>query len=157
VDFQIGETYLVYANSEEGSDTFFTGSCTRTRRLTDAGDDLAYLYFYKDDRANSARLEGFATTDPRYQLDFNSLRNPESILAPATGSVIELQNGRVTRDAAADSNGRFFFDGLPGGDYTISAYERGYPSVTHLLAGPERLHIEPKSCGRRVLLLRKND
>src|ERR1700722_1658784 len=50
-DFQIGETYLVYANEEEGSDYFFTSSCMRTRRLSDAGEDLAYLYFYKDQPA----------------------------------------------------------------------------------------------------------
>ncbi len=47
-DFQIGETYLVYANDEEGADYFFTSTCMRTKRISDAGDDLAYLYFYKN-------------------------------------------------------------------------------------------------------------
>jgi hypothetical protein len=46
-DFQIGETYLVFANNEEGADYFFSSICMRTKRLSDAGNDLAYLYFYK--------------------------------------------------------------------------------------------------------------
>ncbi len=48
-DFQTGETYLVYANIEEAADYIFTDSCTRTRRLSDAGEDLSYLFFYKND------------------------------------------------------------------------------------------------------------
>jgi hypothetical protein len=39
---------MVYANEEEGADYFFTSTCMRTKRLSDAGDDLAYLYFYKN-------------------------------------------------------------------------------------------------------------
>jgi hypothetical protein len=161
-DFQLGETYLVYANAEEGSDSFFTGSCTRTRRLTDAGDDLAYLYFYKDHPEESSRLEGFATTDARYQIDFNQLHNPDAITSPAAGAVIEVQSdgvssAKVKRDAPADKNGRFLFDGLPGGDYVISALASGYPSTTQLPAGPQRLHIAAKSCARQILLLRKSD
>ena len=41
-DFQVGETYLVYA--DEGSNLFFTSSCTRTNRLSDAGPDLSYFF-----------------------------------------------------------------------------------------------------------------
>src|ERR1700722_14153378 len=62
-DFQIGETYLVFANDEEGADYYFTSSCMRTKRLSDAGEDLAYLYFYKNQSEASSRLEGFVTSD----------------------------------------------------------------------------------------------
>src|ERR1039458_6679087 len=58
-DFQTGETYLVYADSDEDTNIMETDSCTRTRRLSDAGPDLAYLYFYKERKAASGRLEGF--------------------------------------------------------------------------------------------------
>ena len=40
INFQTGETYLVYADDDEESNIMTTGACTRTRRLTDAGDDL---------------------------------------------------------------------------------------------------------------------
>lgn len=155
-DFQAGETYLVYASSEEGSDTYFTGSCTRTRRVTDAGDDLGYLFFYKNRREESARLEGFATTDPGFQIDFNQLHNPKAITSPATGATIELRSDRLTRDAPADGDGRFLFDGLPAGDYTVAAYAKGYPSTIQVLADPQNLHIAAMSCARKVLLLRQS-
>src|ERR1039458_5933879 len=41
INFQAGETYLVYADDDEESNIMTTGACTRTRRLSDAGDDLA--------------------------------------------------------------------------------------------------------------------
>src|SRR5262249_40454290 len=68
-DFQPGETYLVYADEDEETDLLSTGVCTRTRRLSDAGEDLAYLYFLKEQPEKSARIEGFATTNELYQQD----------------------------------------------------------------------------------------
>ncbi|HEX4231286.1 MAG TPA: hypothetical protein VHZ07_21630 [Bryobacteraceae bacterium] len=62
-DFQLGETYLVYADDEEGENYFLTSSCMRTKRLPEAGEDLAYLYFYKNQPEESSRIEGFATSD----------------------------------------------------------------------------------------------
>lgn len=156
-DFQPGETYLVYANGEEGAATYFTGSCTRTSRLSDAADDLALLFFLKNTPAAASRLEGFATTDPHYQLDFNPLKNPDTIAAPAPGAMIELSSVSVTRDTPADRKGRFIFDGLAEGDYQLAAYAPGYPSITTLLSGPARIHIGPNSCARQILLLRRND
>src|SRR6185295_14103296 len=71
-NFQVGETYLVYADDDEESDVMTTGVCTRTRRLSDAGDDVAYLFFYHNYGGEGARLEGFVTSDARYQLDLNA-------------------------------------------------------------------------------------
>jgi hypothetical protein len=156
IDFQAGETYLVYANSDEGADFFFTSSCTRTRRLSDSGDDLAYLFFYKNHPEESARVEGFVTTNERYKLDFDPLHSPSSIQSPAPGVVLELQSGRLTRYAESDSNGRFVFDGLTKGRYSVSAFAPGYPQDPRLLAGPEVLQIEEKGCAAQTLLVPKN-
>jgi hypothetical protein len=43
VEFQTGETYLVYASMDEDADTVETDICMGTRRLSDAGADLPYL------------------------------------------------------------------------------------------------------------------
>ena len=155
-DFQTGETYLVYANVEEGSDYMFTGSCTRTRRLSSAGDDLAYLFFYKEDPKRAARLEGFATTDKENQFAFDALHAPETVLSPVSGVLIELLSttGPVLY-AQPDSNGRFVFDGLPEGDYQASAFAAGFPLTRQLLAGPRRIRINEKSCAHQFLLLPK--
>jgi Carboxypeptidase regulatory-like domain len=155
VDFQAGETYLVYANSDEGTDYFFTSSCTRTRRLTDSGEDLSYLFFYKNRPEESARLEGFVTTYEKYKLDFDPLHNPEAIKSPVAGVVVELQSERLTRYAESDRDGRFVFDGLGKGSYNVSAFAKGYPQDTQLLAGPEPVPIDEKSCATQVLLVPK--
>jgi len=154
-NFQEGETYLVYADSDEDSNVLSTSSCSRTRRLSDAGEDLTYLFVYKDRPEESTRLEGFTTTDEYYQLGFDQMHDPETTKAPVAGVIVELQSDRLIHYAESDANGRFVFDGLRGGDYKVSAFARGYPVETKLLAGPQRFHIEQKSCARQVLLLPK--
>jgi hypothetical protein len=155
-DFQAGETYLVYANYDEGSaNSLSTDVCTRTRRLSEAGEDLAYLFFYKDQPAASTRIEGFATTDELYRMTFDRLHDPETIRSPVAGVVMELQSAGVTRFTETDRNGRFVFDGLREGDYKLSAYAAGYPVNPTLVAGPQAFHAEAKSCGLHVLLLPK--
>ena len=151
-DFQIGETYLVYASNDEFGDYFFTGGCTRTRRLSDAGEDLAYLFFYKDRPEESARLEGFLSTE---SLDLDAQHDPETVKSPVTGIVVELQSDHLRRYSQSDRNGRFLFDGLPEGDYEMSAFAGGYPVNVELLAGPKPLHIKAKSCARQILVLPK--
>jgi hypothetical protein len=89
------------ANDEEGADYFFTTTCMRTKRLSDAGDDLAYLYFYKDQPESSARLEGFATSDRKSQLAISPMHDPAAIGSPMTASFSncprEVTNYRCSR------------------------------------------------------------
>jgi hypothetical protein len=154
-DFQIGETYLVFANNEEGADYFFTSTCMRTRRLSDAGDDLAYLYFYKNQPEASSRLEGFATSDRKSQLTMDPTHEPSVIGAPVAGVILQLRSDRLTRYAESDAGGRFLFDGLPEANYELSVFASGYPKINRLLAGPRRLNIKEKSCARQIFVLPK--
>ena len=41
--FQIGQQYLIYAYKDEKTGRFGTSICSRTRQLSEAKDDLAYL------------------------------------------------------------------------------------------------------------------
>jgi len=153
--FQTGETYLVYASDDQETSNFIeTDSCTRTRRLSDAGEDLAYLFFYKEHPEASTRLEGFTTTNPRYRLDFNPL-HPERLQSPVAGAMIELQSDGPTRFVEADPNGRFVFDGLAEGEYKLSAYGGGFPRDPRLLAGPQAFHVQPKSCTLQIVVMPK--
>jgi hypothetical protein len=61
----------------------------------------------------------------------------------------------LTRFTESDRNGRFVFDGLREGNYTLSAYAAGYPVNPSLLAGPQAFPVEAKSCSLQVLLLPK--
>jgi hypothetical protein len=148
-DFQIGETYLVYANEEEGSGYFFTSGCMRTKRLSDAGEDLSYLYFYKNQPAKSARLEGFATSERRSQLAVDPIHDVAAIPSPVSGVVVQLRSDQLTRYAETASNGRFVFDGLPPGAYQISVLASGYPRTNHLLSGPQGCESKSKAAPTR--------
>ena len=155
-DFQLGETYLVYANDEEGADYFFTSTCMRTKRLSDAGDDLAYLYFYKNQPESSSRLEGFTTSDRKSQLAMDPMHEPAGIGSPVGGVILQLKSDRLARYAESDAAGRFLFDGLPDANYELSVFAGGYPKSNQLLAGPRHLHIKEKSCARQIFVLPKS-
>ena len=151
-DFQIGETYLVYANEEEGADRLFTHGCSRTRRLSDAGEDLAYLFFYKDNHSESSRLEGFATTDRTSLLDFSQL--PDTVRSPSAGIIVEVKSNRLTRYTETDRKGKFIFDGLAEGDYQVSAIASGgNVQNPRPLAGPYTVHLPEAGCGRQLLVV----
>jgi hypothetical protein len=156
VAFQTGETYLVYADNDEDTGLLSTTICTRTRRLTDAGDDLPYLFYYREQRERSTRIEGFTTTDSHYQLDLDKMNDPTSMKLPVPGLVIELRSDAITRFTTSDGNGRFVFDGLPGGDYSLTAFDRDYPAKQNPLAGPQKFSLGPKSCALQVLVFPKS-
>lgn len=151
IDFQTGETYLVYADDDEESGRIETSRCSRTRRLSDAGDDLAYLFFYRDNE-DAGRLEGFVTYNALYQRDLDQLRDPVSIASPAPETVVELISKTGVRYTAADAGGRFVFDGLAEGTYRVSAYEQGFPNTVHRLAGPKQVEVAEKGCANTVLV-----
>src|SRR5664280_1559112 len=154
-DFQVGETYLVYADEDEETDRINTSVCYRNRRLSDAGDDLAYLFFYRNGGDESARLEGFVTSDEFYQRDMDNAHDPEKVKLPAPGVVLELNSGHGRRYTQSGGDGRFVFDGLAGGEYSISVFDAGYPDPVKLLAGPTRVQVEKKGCASQMLLVPK--
>jgi hypothetical protein len=154
-DFQVGETYLVYADEDEETDRINTSVCYRNRRLSDAGDDLAYLFFYRNGGDESARLEGFVTADEFYQRDLDKAHDPEKVKLPAAGVVLELNAGHDRRYTQSDRDGRFVFDGLAGGEYGVSVFDAGYPEQIKLLAGPARVEVEKKGCASEILLVPK--
>jgi hypothetical protein len=150
--FQLGETYLVYADSDEESDVMTTGACTRTRRLSDAGEDLAYLYYFKNYGDSAGRIEGFVTSDLLYQRDFDLAHHTGSIASPVPGAMVELKTSAAPRYAAADPQGHFVFDGLPAGAYSLSAFSPAFPNESHQLAGPKPVRIDKRACALQVLV-----
>jgi hypothetical protein len=128
-----------------------TGACTRTRRLSDAGDDLAYLYFYKNYADSAGRLEGFVTGDLLFQRDLDPAHYSGRIGAPVA-AVVELKSAGPARYTETDDKGRFLFDGLPAGDFTVNAYAPGFPAETRQLAGPKTVRMENRACATQVLV-----
>ena len=150
--FQSGETYLVYADQDEESDVMTTGACTRTRRLSDAGDDLAYLYFFKNYGDRAGRIEGFVTGDLLYLRALDPKHYSDAIPSPVAGAVVELKSSGPPRYAAAGPTGRFVFDGLPGGSYTVTAFTAAFPEETRAISAPHTLALKDRGCALEVLV-----
>lgn len=153
-DFQPGETYLVYANNEEGSDYYFTGSCTRTKRLSDAGNELTFLFFYKNDRKRSSRIEGAATTAIHAQLDYDPFHF-KPVESPVAGVVVELKSQRLTRYATSNDDGGFIFDGLSEGQYELAAFAKGYPWLSPQPLIRQSVYVRENSCAHQTLVVPK--
>jgi hypothetical protein len=152
IPFQKGETYLVYATDDEESDHLGTSVCHRTARLSDAGEDLAYLYFIQNGGAESTRLEGFVTSQIDQMIPYR-FHYSGTIKSPVSDVVIELKSAHGARYTEPDPNGRFVFDGLAEGDYRVSAFEAGFPARVKTLSGPKRIHIQAGTCAVTTLLV----
>jgi hypothetical protein len=153
-NFQIGETYLVYADNDEESGMLSTGSCSRTRRLTDAGDDLAYLFFRKEDEKRSTRLEGFVTGDSYFQAKIDKLHDPLTVLAPLANALVALDAGGATRHVRSGADGRFIFDGVGVGNYTIQAFRSERPGEKTPLSPARTGQAGENSCVFEMLLVK---
>lgn len=149
IDFQVGETYLVYASDDEETGRLQTSICYRTRRLTDAGGDLAYLYFFENGEKNSSRLEGFITTERKQDRPTST----DSVEAPATGLVVAIAWEGKTRYARSAGDGRFIFDGLAAGRYQVRVYDSSFPQTGTMLAGPDQIDVPEKGCASAFLVV----
>jgi len=150
IDFQAGETYLVYAIQDEDSGKLETSVCMRTRRLSEEKGDLGFLYFLQHAEKESTRLEGFVSTSfadqslPRYE---------DAISAPSPGAILELDTGNGMRYTQSDSDGRFSFDGLKQGDYKISVLAAGFPRTPRNVLLSRGFHGDEGSCARQILVV----
>lgn len=148
IHFQTGETYLVYADNDEETGRLRTSICFRTRRLADAGADLAFLYQYEKGGEASSRLEGFVTN----KRDQDRPTYTNKIEAPVAGVTVAMQlPGGQHLFTTSDAEGRFWFDGLKKGDYQLSAYATGFPRTVHELSGPQRVRVPEKGCALDVI------
>lgn len=149
IDFQAGETYLVYAGNDEETGKLETSVCYRTKRLTDAGSDLAYLHFFEEGGSMSSRLEGFVTTERRQDRP----TRVDAVQAPAAGLVVGLRWEGGTRYTRSGADGRFVFDGLAAGSYEVSVYDAAFPRAMKSLAGPEKVNVSEKGCAAAFLVV----
>jgi hypothetical protein len=148
--FLKGETYLVYADQEEETKRFRAGGCSRTSRLSDAGDDLAYLFFFKNGGTESSRIYGFVTSN---ELDLRTPRLWDSINSPVSHVAVELNSASGKRVTETDQNGQFVFDGLDEGEYGIFIYIIASPDPAFRLEGPRHIKVEGNACASDVFLV----
>jgi hypothetical protein len=150
VDFQSGETYLIYANSDEQTGKIETSVCSRTRRLTDASADLGYLFFVQQGEGKTVRIEGSLVPPPRDR----STGTQENADTTRAGLVVALSGERQSRYIRSGPDGEFVFEGLPAGTYTISVYGADFPRESTSLGEPLHVSVREKTCSTVSIPLR---
>ena len=149
-DFQVGETYLVYALTDEDSGKLETSICMRTRRLSEDRGDLGFLYFMRNAEKESTRLEGFVSTSFG---DQNLPRYEDKVSSPLPGATLELDTGAGMRYTESNVEGRFSFDGLKAGDYRLSLLGPGFPRAPRTVILSHTFHAKEGSCPRQIFIL----
>ncbi|HVG72792.1 MAG TPA: carboxypeptidase regulatory-like domain-containing protein [Vicinamibacterales bacterium] len=117
--FQAGETYLIYASAEAGG--YGAGLCSRTRRLSEAADDLEYLRTVARTPSNFGVVRGTVWRTDRI------FRGPPQ-RNPYPGVRVFVRGNGVQEERETDARGRYEVP-LPPGEYDVDveAPEGLYP------------------------------
>jgi Carboxypeptidase regulatory-like domain len=114
-NFKLGERYLVYASFNATNGFYGTNICTRTRPVSDAGEDLDYIRGLKD-REPGATLSGEIR---RYR------RNPETEgtqqVGPLANIEISVKGEGRSYTTRTDERGRYQLTKLEPGQYVVRA------------------------------------
>lgn len=136
-DFKVGSRYVIYAlHRADGS--LSTGICSRTRLVSEAADDLAYLASVPAS-TTGARLSGTIKHTEHDYADGKTIEHggvaDAQVVARSTGGVF----GGMT-----DEQGRYAIAGLPVGSYDVEVLPPWGYSTTYLHAKFDMK--DPRAC-----------
>lgn len=111
--FQLGAEYLVYAHHRGDAAGWSTSTCSRTRRLHEAAEDLAYLRLPNANKGSS-RIVGHV----RHRwLDAASQRFVERVVPTV---LVRVTDGKKVIEGRTDSNGMFVIPVAPLHSYEVT-------------------------------------
>lgn len=128
--FELNESYLVYAWKNGGN--LSTGICSRTKRLSDAAEDLTYIRGLAEAKPGGSIFGSIKQYLVRKSTDEYRPNPP----MPNVPVLIEGANGRF--ETATGPEGDYRVDDIPAGKYTVSAkvppgyYDRGTKNSVEL-------------------------
>jgi hypothetical protein len=123
-EFKPGERYVVYAyRSKDGGLT--TGLCTRTRRVVDAAEDLAFLSQLPF-LPTGGQVFGVVTYYTRDLAFGQSRRSPLPVVH------LLLRGPGGVWDVETDEDGRYHIAGVSPGDYELQAIPPAVFNAEHL-------------------------
>ena len=136
--FRTGERYVVYAGDAPNIGRLYTGICTRTSPVSEAGADLEFLRRLGDP-SRGAGVEGTIlelVRDPK--------TNDVTTRGMMQGVRVVVESSGKHWDATTDAGGWFRVWGLPPGDYTVKAVlpKQFVPDAT-----TRKVHVTTAACG----------
>jgi hypothetical protein len=146
--FREGERYLVYARrSTDGS--LGTSSCSRTKLLADADEDLAFLTSLPP-VGTGGQLSGLVE---RVQIDLLGVHRDKTLTAAASGVSLTITGPKgIRRDELTDREGRFRTSGLPPGTYRIAV---NVPETIRV-QGELEVRLADRGCAASTIRLLSN-
>lgn len=113
--FVKGASYLVYAYRDEKDDRLYTSSCTRTKRVANAGEDLQYLRGL----ASNPRT---VTISGKVQRHLSYAGNYAQAYVPLEGVLLSVEGADQTKDVRTDASGSFEVTGLKSGSLKLKLH-----------------------------------
>ena len=130
--FKLGEKYFVYGSKDPADGKIYVSSCSATKTLDRAGDDLAYARGVTRNEPTPSIL-GLVARETRGQADqYRKNTYLEGVRVLANGAT-------STAEAFTDANGIFRFFGLAPGSYNVRALT---PPDLRRLYGEEVLKLQ---------------
>jgi hypothetical protein len=114
-NFAEGTEYLVYAHRNEGTGVLTTGICSRTKRASEAAEDLAYARAVMSGSVAPGRIIGTVKLAER-ALGRQRVREP----APMAGVPVRLQKDGGAIQVASNAQGAFVAEGIEPGTYSVA-------------------------------------
>jgi hypothetical protein len=112
--FKQGERYVVYANRSKQTTQILASICSRTRHISQAVDDMTFLGTFAKPAASPLV---FGTVS---HWDRNPATGDERIAGPVAGVVLTLDGPGGSFQTRTDRDGRYQFEGIPAGTYTLT-------------------------------------
>lgn len=111
--FKVGNSYLVYAYQNPQDNKLYANICSRTRPLSEAGEDLEYIRNLAKAEAG-ATVSGVVNRYRRVKAD-DSYQPPN----PLSGIRVIVEGNGKSVEAVTDNTGQYRITDLPPGKYKV--------------------------------------
>jgi len=144
--FVKGASYLVYAYRDEKDDRLYTSSCTRTKRVANAGEDLQYL-------RSIASAPRTVTIAGKVQRHLSYAENSAQAYVPMEGALLSVEGADQTKDVRTDASGSFEVTGLKPGSLKLKLH---LPDELTAYRSERVLKFESGGCASEVFYVLDN-
>lgn len=113
--FVKGASYLIYAYRDEKDGRLYTSSCTRTKRVANASEDLQYL-------RSLAVTPRTVTLSGKVQRHLSHAGNYAQAYVPMGGAVLSVESADQSKELRTDASGNFEVTGLKPGTLKLKLH-----------------------------------
>ena len=145
--FKVGESYLVYAYQNSQDNRLYASICSRTRPLSEAGEDLEYIHSLSN-ATGGGTIYGVVNRFRRVNADVSY-----QPLGPMGGVRVAVEGGGRSVEALTDGEGAFRVLGLSPGSYNVrlAAPEGFWPGRSE-----HKVELRDKGCAVVNFTLERN-